>query len=78
MSGEVAKKLASIIYPLLGQSPHHIKTQQFVDHIKSVLLEPGEVMTFYDVKAQFVLVPMDLAIAIVQHKLQWYCLLPNR
>ena len=64
----VAKILAGIIFPLVGQSPHHLKnTQHFVEHIKKVRLEPGEVITSYDVKALFTLVPVDPATQIVQH-----------
>ena len=67
----MAKKLANIIRSLVGQSPHHIKnTQQFVKIIKKVKLEPGQVMTSYDVKAVFTSVPVDSSIAIAQHKLQ--------
>ena len=50
----MAKELANIIHPLLGQSPHHLKnTQHFVQHIQVVKLKTGEVMTSYDVKALF-------------------------
>ena len=60
----------NIIHPLVGQSPHHLKnTQHFIQHIKEVKLEPGEVMTSYDVKALFTSVPMDLSINIVKQKL---------
>ena len=34
----------------------------FVKHIKEVKLEPGEVMTSYDVKVLFTSVPVDPAI----------------
>ena len=48
----VAKVLAGIICPLVGQSPHHLKnTQHFVEHIKQVKLEPGEIISSFDVKA---------------------------
>ena len=48
----VARELANIIHPLVGQSPHHLKnTEHFVQHIQEVKLEPGKVMTSNDVKA---------------------------
>ena len=48
----VVKELAYIIKPLVGQSPHHLKnTEHFVQQIHSKRLEPGEVMTSFDVKA---------------------------
>ena len=46
----VAKELAGIIRPSVGQSPHHLKnTQHFVQHIQKATLELGEVMASYDV-----------------------------
>ena len=44
--------------------------QQFVEHIKMVKLEPGEVMVSYDVKAHFTSVSIDPTIIIVHCKLQ--------
>ena len=42
----VAKELAYIIKPLVGQSPHHLKnTQQFIQQLQGKKLEPGEVIT---------------------------------
>ena len=67
---EVAKELAYIIKPLVGQSPHHLqKTQHFVQQIQNKRQEAGEVMTSFDVKALFTSVPVDPSIHIVQHKL---------
>ena len=75
----VSKELASIICPLVGQSPHHFKnTPHFVQHITEVKLESGEVMTSYDVKALFTSIPMDPSINIVQQKLQQDPLLSQR
>ena len=64
-----------------GAGQHHLphswpvstpsqNTQHFIQHSKEVKLEPGEVMTFYDVKAIFTSVPMDPSINIVKHRLQ--------
>ena len=48
----VAKELAGIICPLVGQSPHHLKnTQHSLQHIQKARLEPEEVMASYNVKA---------------------------
>ena len=67
----VAKELAGIICPLVGQSPHHLKNaQNFVQHTQKARLEPGEVMASYDVKVLFSSVPVDPSIQIVQQKLQ--------
>ena len=55
---------------LAGQSPHHLKDiQHCVQHIQKVKLEPGEVMTSYDVKALLNSVPVDPSITIVKHNL---------
>ena len=55
---------------LCWSSPHHLKkTQYVVQHIQKVKLEPGEVMTLYDVKALFTSVPVDPFITTVKHKL---------
>ena len=75
----VAKGLAKIIHPLVGQFPHHLKnTQHFIQHIQKARLEPGELITSYDVKALFTSVPVDLSIQIVKQKLLQDPTLPQR
>ena len=75
----VAKELDNFIRPIAGQSPHHIRNAQlFVDYIHKVKLEPGKVITSYDIKAQFISVPVDPSIAIAQEKLQQNPLLSQR
>ena len=50
----VAKELAHIIKPLVGHSPHYLKnTQHFIQQLQGKKLEPGEVITSFDVKALF-------------------------
>ena len=71
----VAEELANIICSLVGQSPHQLKnTQYFVKHIQEIRLEPGEVITSYDVKTFFTSVPVDPSIQIVQQN--YYRTLP--
>ena len=66
----VAKELANITCPLVGQSPHHLKnTKHFVQHIQKVKLLPGEVITSYDVKAPFTSGSVNTSISKVQQKL---------
>ena len=66
----MAKELAYIIRPLVGQSPHHLKNAQyFVQHIQKAKLEQVKVMISYDVKALFTSVSMDPSIQIIQQKL---------
>ena len=74
-----AKELAHIIKPLVGQSPHHLKnTQHFIQQLQGKKLEPGEVITSFDVKALFTSVPAKPAIQIVRQRLQQDNTLPQR
>ena len=63
----VAKELAKILKPLVGQSPHHINsTQDFVEQAKHFKLESGECLSSYDVSALFTSVPIDPALQIIK------------
>ena len=63
----VAKDLAKILKPLVGKSPHHItSTQDFVDQVKHIKLEPGACLSSYDVSALFTSVPIDHALNIIK------------
>ena len=63
----VAKELAKILKPLVGQSPHHINsTQDFVEQAKHFKLESGECLSSYDVSALFTSVPIDPALNIIK------------
>ena len=53
-------------------------TQHFVQHIQKVKLEPGEVITSYDIKATFSSVPVDPSIGIVKLELLQDPTLPQR
>ena len=75
----VAKELSHIINPLVGQSPHHLKnTQHFIQQLQGKRLEPGEIITSYDVKALFISVPVQPSIQIVKQRLQQDNTLPQR
>ena len=63
----VAKELAKILKPLVGNSPHHINsTQDFVEQARQFKLEPGECLSSYDVSALFTSVPIDPALNIIK------------
>ena len=67
----VAKKLAEILKPLVGKSPHHINsTQDFVEQVKHITLAPGECLSSYDVSALFTSVPVDLVLNIIRDLLE--------
>ena len=60
-------------------SPHHLKnTQHFIQQLQGKRLEPGEIITFYDVKALFTSVPVQPSIQIVKQRLQQDNTLPQR
>ena len=75
----VAKELSHIIKPLVGQSPHHLKsTQHFIQQLQGKKLEPGETIISFDVKALFTSVPVQPSIQIVKQRLQQDNTLPQR
>ena len=75
----IAKELSHIIKPLVGQCPHHLKnTQHFIQQLQGKRLEPGEVITSFDVKALFTSVPVQPSIQIVKQRLQQDNTLPQR
>ena len=76
---DVAKELAYIIKPLVGQSLHHLKnTPRFNWQLQGKKLEPGKVITSFDVKASFTSVPVHPAIQIVKQRLLQDNTLPQR
>ena len=79
MTYGVAKELAGIIRPLVGQSQHHLRnTKHFTDKIQQVKLQPGQLISSYDVKALFTSVPVDPAINIVKQRLTQDPTFPQR
>ena len=55
---ETSKELARILKPLVGKSPHHVQnTQDFIQQINGIHLNPGQCMMSYDVKALFTSLP---------------------
>ena len=63
----MAKELAKILKPLVGNSCHHINsTQDFVEQVKHITLAPGECLSSYDVFTLFTLVPADPALSIIK------------
>ena len=63
----LAKFLVKILKPLVGKSPHHItSTQDFVEQVKQIKLEPGECLSSYDVSALFTSVPIDPGLVFIK------------
>ena len=75
----VAKELAYIIKPLVDQSPYQLKNMQhFIQQLQGKRLEPGEVITSFDVQALFTTLPVTPSIQIVKQKLQQDPTLPQK
>ena len=67
----VAKHLAGIIGPLVGQTEHHVKNiQDFVNKIKDQKLEEGWTIASFDVVALFTCIPISGAVEVVREYLQ--------
>ena len=66
-----AKELSRILKPLVGRSRHHIQNNQdFLEDLKSIQLQPDEVMMSFDVKALFTSVPIEPALVIIEKLLK--------
>ena len=67
----LSKHLNDILSPMVGKSEHHIlNTEKFVDKLKTLSLEPDEVMISFDVSALFTSVPVNEACQIIHDRLQ--------
>ena len=63
----LAKVLAKILKPLVGKSLHQMQsTNDFVDRVRKVTLQPGECLCSYDVTALFTSVPVDPALELIR------------
>ena len=75
----VAKELARILNPLVGNPSHHVNnTKEFADEIRNTKLEEGECITSYDVTALFTSTPLPLPLAIIRKMLEQDTDLQNR
>ena len=75
----VAKVIAKILKPLVGNLPHHIQsTSDFVNKVREITLLPGECLTSYDVTTLFTSVPIDPALNIIKDLLEEDDTLSNR
>ena len=63
---ETSKELARILKLLVGRSSHHVQnTQDFIQQIKGIHLQPDQCIMSYDVKALLTSVPIQPAINII-------------
>ncbi|TWW62451.1 LIM zinc-binding domain-containing [Takifugu flavidus] len=64
----ISKYLASILSPMVGNTPHHIKnSQDFAQKVSGLTLLPEETMVSYDVTSLFTCIPTASAIDTI-HK----------
>ena len=67
----IARILVPILGPLAGKTEHHVKdSRQFSREVRELSLEPGEVMTSYDVKSLFTYIPPQGALEAVRSRLR--------
>nr|XP_046235715.1 uncharacterized protein LOC124054085 [Scatophagus argus] len=63
---KVAKHLAHILAPLVGHSPHHIhNSQDFVNKVKEIIMDPDDTMVSFDVTSLFTCIPTSEATQMV-------------
>ena len=68
---DIAKVLAKVLMPLVGQSPYHVhSTKDFEERVSKVTLQPQECLCSYDVTALFTSVPVNPALNIIQGLLE--------
>ena len=67
----IARFLVPILGSLAGKTEHHVKdSRQFSREVRELSLEPGEVMTSYDVKSLFTCIPPQGALEAVRSRLR--------
>ena len=75
----IAKHVANILAPLVGNTPHHIQnSEEFADKIQGLRLELDETMVSYDVTSLFTCIPTREAVETVRHLLTQDRTLPDR
>ena len=66
-----SKELSRILKPLVGKSPYHIQnSQEFIQQIQGIQLQPNQCMVSFEVKALFTSVPIQPAITIIKKLLE--------
>ena len=64
---ETSKELARILKPLVGRSLYQVQnTQDVIQQIQGIHIQPDQCIMFYDVKALFTSVPSQQAINIIK------------
>ena len=75
----VAKSLAEILAPIVGQSEHHVlNSKSLADQLKNITVEEDEILNSHDVVALFTNTPIDLTLQIIRDRLEQDQDLKNR
>ena len=75
----VAKSLADILSPLVGQSEHHVlNSKNLADDLRDLTIEEDEILNSHDVVALFTNTPIDLTLQILRERLEQDDDLKNR
>ncbi|XP_050924570.1 uncharacterized protein LOC127140827 [Lates calcarifer] len=66
----IAKHIAKILAPLVGNTPHHIhNSRDFVNKVRDLKMDTDETMVSYDVTSLFTCIPTSEALSTVRERL---------
>lgn len=75
----IAKHIANILAPLVGNTPHHIQNSiDFVNKVRNLKMDPDETMVSYDVTSLFTCIPTMEALVTARERLTQDNSLQNR
>lgn len=75
----LAKELARILSPLTGKNSYTVQnTMEFVHKVRGLRIDPEDQLVSFDVTSLFTQVPLDLAIQVLEQKLNEDQSLPER
>ncbi|XP_068724037.1 uncharacterized protein [Montipora capricornis] len=71
ISYQIARYVADILSPLVGETEHHVKNSKaFAEEVRTLQVAPDEELRSYDVSALFTSVPVNKALVLIHKKLE--------